>query len=64
MSLSEKSSDRQFSLHFFVPSEDVLLALITVCFIVLHVLAFIVLTPARQNDAVAPTVPTPLSHGD
>ena len=64
MALSEKSSDRRFSVHLSAPSENTLLAAIAVCFIVLHVLALVVSAPARQSDAAAPPAPTPLSRGD
>jgi hypothetical protein len=64
MALSEKSSGRQFSVHFSAPSENTLLAAIAICFLVLHVLAFMVLAPARQTDVTAPPMPAPLSRGD
>ena len=64
MALSEKSSDRQFSVHLSAPSENTLLAAIAVCFIVLHVIALVVLAPARQSDAGVPPLPAPLSRGD
>jgi hypothetical protein len=64
MALSEKSSDRQFSVHLSAPSENTLLAAIAVCFLVLHVLAFMVLAPAPQSNVAAPPMPAPLSHGD
>jgi hypothetical protein len=64
MALSEKSSDRQFSVHLSAPSENTLLAAIAVCFLVLHVLAFMVLASAHQSDAAVPPMPVPLSRGD
>jgi hypothetical protein len=64
MSLSEKSSDRYFSMRLSAPSENALLAAIAVCFIVLHVIALVVSAPARQSDAAAPPVLSPLSRGD
>ena len=64
MSLSEKSSDRPFPVQFSTPSENTLMAAIAVCFLVLHVLAFIIMAPAPQSDAAAPSVPASLSGGD
>jgi hypothetical protein len=64
MSLSEKSSDRRFPVQLFTPSENTLLAAIAVCFLVLHVLAFMVMAPAPQSDAAARSMPASLSAGD
>jgi hypothetical protein len=64
MSLSEKSSDRSFPVQFSTPGESTLLAAVAVCFLVLHVLAFVIMAPGPQSDAAAPSAPASLSVGD
>ena len=49
MSLCEKSSERK--LQIAAPGENRLLAMIAICFVVLHILAVTILTSARQSDA-------------
>ncbi|MGY4622629.1 hypothetical protein [Bradyrhizobium sp. USDA 4486] len=62
MSLSEHSTERNFRIP--APSETALLATIAICFLVLHILAATMSTPARQTDAgTVPELPG-LSSGD
>lgn len=62
MSLSEKSSERK--LQISAPGEIGLLATIAIGFVILHILAATILTPARQSDAGAAPEPPGLSSGD
>ena len=62
MSLSERSSGRK--LQISAPSENTLLAVIAVCFVVLHIIAITILVAATQSDAGAAPEPPRLSSGD
>ena len=62
MSLSEKSPERR--LQISAPSENTLLAVVAVCFVILHILAITILASATQSDAGAAPEPPGLSSGD
>jgi len=62
MSVSEKSSDRK--LRISAPGENTLLAVIAVCFVVLHILAIMILIPTTRSDAGAAPEPPGLLSGD
>jgi len=62
MSLSEKSSERK--LQISVPGENTWLAVIAVCFVVLHIVAIAILVSATRSDAVAAPEPPGLLSGD
>ena len=62
MSLSEKSSERK--LQLWAPGENTLLAVIAVCFVVLHIVAITILVSASQSDAGAAPEPPRLLSGD
>ena len=62
MSLSEKSSERK--LQISAPGENRLLAMIAICFVILHILAATILTSARQSDAGAAPESPGLLSGD
>jgi hypothetical protein len=64
MSFSEKMSDRQVPEQISVSGEQKLLAVVAICFLVLHILAATVLIPMRRNDAPASSEPARLSFGD
>jgi hypothetical protein len=63
---SEADSARQSNCgiaHCFVPA-IILLAVIAVCFVILHILAITILTSATRSDAGAAPEPPGLSSGD
>ena len=62
MSLSEKSSERK--LQISAPGENTWLAVIAVCFVVLHILAITILASATRSDAGAVPEPPGLLSGD
>jgi hypothetical protein len=64
MSLSEKSSERKFPLQFTAPSENVLLVVIAVCFLILHILAGAILISVHRSDALTSPEPAGLLSGD
>jgi formate hydrogenlyase subunit 4 len=60
MSLNEKLSERKFQLPAL--GENTLLAVVAVCFVVLHVLAIAILVSVTRSDAgTAPEPPRVLS---
>ena len=64
MSFSEKLPDRKFPARISAPSENMLLAAIAICFLILHILAATILVPVRQRDVAASPEPARLSSGD
>jgi hypothetical protein len=62
MSLSEKSSEHERQIP--APGENTLLAVVAVCFVILHVLAITILISATQSDAGAAPEPPGLLSGD
>jgi len=62
MSLSEKSPERKLQIP--APGGNTLLAVIAVCFVILHILAITILASATRSDAGAAPEPPGLSSGD
>jgi hypothetical protein len=62
VSLSEKSSERKLKIPAL--GENTLLAVIAVCFVILHILAITILISVTQSDAGAAPEPPRLSSGD
>jgi hypothetical protein len=62
MSSSEKASERKLQIP--VLSENSWLAVVAVCFVVLHVLAITMLMSITRSDAGASPEPPALSSGD
>lgn len=62
MSLSEKSSEHKPQIS--KPGENTFLAVVAVCFVILHILAITIIISATQSDAGAPPEPPKLSSGD
>ena len=61
MSRGDRSADRKSVSLLSAPSENTLLVVIAICFLILHVATFMLLTPTRYDGAATPI---PLSRGD